>query len=321
MKRIAVMTSGGDAPGMNAAIRAVVRGALYHKIEVYGIERGYEGLINGDIRELTVSSVSDILQRGGTWLKTARSKRFMTPEGFQRALDMLENFEIEGLVVIGGDGSYRGGLELTKAGIKVIGLPGTIDNDLTYTDFTIGFDTAVNTVLNAIGNIRDTSSSHERSTVIEVMGRHCGDIALYAGLTGGAESILIPEEPIDINKICRTLIQGKNRGRMHSIILRAEGVEMCTEDLANTIQERTGMETKIVVLGYIQRGGSPTARDRMLASRMGYKAVELLLSEGMTSKAVGIKGDEIVYYDLEEALNMPRKHDKSLMDLAEILSI
>lgn len=321
MKRIAVLTSGGDAPGMNAAIRAVVRGALYHKMEVYGIERGYEGLINGEIKELEVSSVSDILQRGGTWLKTARSKRFMTPEGFQRALDMLENFQIEGLVVIGGDGSLRGGLELTKAGITVIGLPGTIDNDLSYTDYTIGFDTAVNTVLSAIGNIRDTSSSHERSTVVEVMGRHCGDIALYAGITGGAESILVPEEPVDINKICRTLIQGKNRGRLHSIIIRAEGVEMCSDDLAKTIEERTGMETKIVVLGYIQRGGSPTARDRMLASRMGYKAIELMLQEGMTSKAVGIKGDDIVYYDLEEALEMPRCHDRNLMDLAGILSI
>lgn len=306
---------------MNAAIRAVVRGALYHQIEAYGIERGYEGLINGDIKEMTVSSVSDIVQRGGTWLKTARSKRFMTPEGLHRAVDMLENFEIEGLVVIGGDGSFRGGLELARAGKTVIGLPGTIDNDLAYTDCTIGFDTAVNTVLSAIGNIRDTSSSHERSTVIEVMGRHCGDIALYAGLTGGAESILIPEEPVDINKICRTLIQGRNRGKLHSIILRAEGVEMSTDELARTITERTGMETKIVVLGYIQRGGSPTARDRMLASRMGYKAVELLLQEGMTSKAVGVKGDEIVYYDLEEALNMTRKHDETLMDLAEILSI
>ena len=321
MKRIAVLTSGGDAPGMNAAIRAVVRGALYHKMEVYGIERGYEGLINGDFKEMTVSSVSDILQRGGTALKTARSKRFMTPEGFHRALDMLENFEVEGLVVIGGDGSYRGGLELAKAGKVVIGLPGTIDNDLAYTDYTIGFDTAVNTVLSAIGNIRDTSSSHERSTVIEVMGRHCGDIALYAGLTGGAEAIIIPEEPVDINKICRTLIQGKNRGKMHSVILRAEGAEMCTEDLAKIIAERTGMDTKVVVLGYIQRGGSPTARDRMLASRMGYKAVELLMQEGMTSKAVGIKGDEIVYYDLEEALNLSRRHDETLMDLAEILSI
>ena len=321
MKRIAVLTSGGDAPGMNAAIRAVVRGAIYHKVEVYGIERGYEGLINGEIKELSVGSVSDTLQRGGTWLKTARSKRFMSPEGFRRAVDMLQNFEIEGLVVIGGDGSFRGGLELTKAGITVIGLPGTIDNDLAYTDYTIGFDTSVNTVLSAIGNIRDTSSSHERSTVIEVMGRKCGDIALYAGLTGGAESILIPEEPVDMNKICRTLIQGKNRGKMHSIILRAEGVEMCTDEVAKTIEERTGMETKVVVLGYIQRGGSPTARDRMLATRMGYKAVELLLEEGMTSKAVGVKGDTIIYYDLEEALNMKGCHDKSLMELAEIMSI
>ncbi len=321
MKRIAVLTSGGDAPGMNAAIRAVVRGAIYNKVEVYGIERGYEGLINGEIKELSVGSVSDTLQRGGTWLKTARSKRFMSPEGFRRAVDMLQNFEIEGLVVIGGDGSFRGGLELTKAGITVIGLPGTIDNDLAYTDYTIGFDTSVNTVLSAIGNIRDTSSSHERSTVIEVMGRKCGDIALYAGLTGGAESILIPEEPVDMNKICRTLIQGKNRGKMHSIILRAEGVEMCTDEVAKTIEERTGMETKVVVLGYIQRGGSPTARDRMLATRMGYKAVELLLEEGMTSKAVGVKGDTIIYYELEEALNMKGCHDKSLMELAEIMSI
>ena len=321
MKRIAVLTSGGDAPGMNAAIRAVVRGALYHKFEVYGIERGYEGLINGEIKELTVSSVSDTLQRGGTWLKTARSKRFMTPEGLRRAVDMLQNFEIEGLVVIGGDGSLRGGLELAKAGITVIGLPGTIDNDLAYTDYTIGFDTSVNTVLSAVGNIRDTSSSHERSTVIEVMGRHCGDIALYAGITCGAESVLIPEKPVDMNKICRTLIQGKNRGKMHSVIIRAEGVEMSTEELAKTIEERTGMETKVVVLGYTQRGGSPTARDRMLATRMGYKAVELLMEEGMTSKAVGIKGDDIIYYDLEEALNMKRCHNHDLMELAEIMSI
>ncbi len=321
MKRIAVLTSGGDAPGMNAAIRAVVRSSLYHGMEVYGIQRGYEGLINGEIKEMTASSVSDIMQRGGTFLKTARSKRFMTPEGFQRALDMLRNFEIEGVVVIGGDGSFRGGLELTKAGITVMGLPGTIDNDLAYTDYTIGFDTAVNTVLAAIGNIRDTSSSHERTTVIEVMGRHCGDIALYAGLTGGAESILIPEIPVDMNKICRTLIQGKNRGKMHNIILRAEGVDMCTDDLARTIEERTGMETKIVVLGYIQRGGSPTARDRMLASITGNKAVELLLQDGMTSKAVGIKGDSVVYYDLEEALNLTRTQDKPLMELSEILSM
>ncbi len=321
VKKIAILTSGGDAPGMNAAIRAVVRGAIYYEMEVFGIERGFEGLMNGDFKEMTISSVSDIMQRGGTTLKTARSQRFMTPEGFQRALDMLESFDIEGLVVIGGDGSYKGGLALSKAGRTVIGLPGTIDNDLAYTDYTLGFDTAVNTVLSAIGNIRDTSSSHERGTVIEVMGRNCGDIALYAGLTGGAESILIPEEPVDIDRICKTLLRGKSRGKMHSVILRAEGVKMPTEELAKIISERTGIDIKIVVLGYIQRGGSPTARDRMLASRMGYKAVELLCQQGVTSKAVGIKGDEIVYYDLEEALGMPRKHDRSLMDLAEIISI
>ncbi|HML38479.1 MAG TPA: 6-phosphofructokinase [Bacillota bacterium] len=321
MKRIAVLTSGGDAPGMNAAIRAVVRSAIYNKLEIYGVERGYEGLLNGDFKELTVSSVSDVMQRGGTFLKTARSKRVMTPEGVRKGAEMLEIFKIDGLVVIGGDGSYRGGLDLTREGVTVIGLPGTIDNDLAYTDYTIGFDTAVNTVLSAIGNIRDTSSSHERSTVIEVMGRHCGDIALYAGLTGGAEGILIPEEPVDIDRICETLIRGKNRGKLHSVILRAEGVDIGTNELAKAIAERTGLDTKIVVLGYIQRGGSPTARDRMLASRMGYKAVELLMQGGMTSKAVGIKGNDIVHYDLEEALKMPRQHDKSLMDLAEILSI
>lgn len=319
MKRIGVLTSGGDSPGMNAAIRAVVRGGLYNKMEIYGIKRGYEGLIGGDIAELAVSSVSDIIQRGGTVLRTARSERFQTSEGFKRALDMIENFELEGLVVIGGDGSLRGGLDLTKAGVPVIGLPGTIDNDLAYTDVTIGFDTAVNTALSAIGNIRDTSSSHGRATVVEVMGRNCGDIALYAGLSGGAETILIPEAPVDINAVCRKLIQGKNRGKLHSIIIRAEGVSTSSAELADLIEERTGMETKVVVLGYVQRGGSPTARDRLMASRMGYRAVELLLSDS-DSRAVGIKGSEIVDYDLEEALKMKRPHDESIIDLAEILS-
>jgi 6-phosphofructokinase 1 len=320
MKRIGVLTSGGDSPGMNAAIRAVVRGAIYNNMEIYGIERGYEGLIAGDIRELSVSSVSDIIQRGGTMLRTARSAHFMEPEGFKRAMDMLENFEIEGLVVIGGDGSLSGGLDISKAGVTVIGLPGTIDNDLAYTDFTIGFDTSVNTVLQAIGNIRDTSSSHERSTVIEVMGRNCGDIALYAGLCGGAETVLIPEVEPNINAICRKLIQGKNRGKLHSIIIKAEGVAVTTQELADTIHERTGLDTKVVVLAYIQRGGSPTGRDRMLASRMGYKAVELLRDDS-TSRAVGIRGTEIVHYDLEDALRMKREYSSDINDLAEILSI
>jgi 6-phosphofructokinase 1 len=320
MKRIGVLTSGGDSPGMNAAIRAVVRGAVYNNMEIYGIERGYEGLIAGDIKELSVSSVSDIIQRGGTMLRTARSAHFTEPEGFKRAVDMLENFEIEGLVVIGGDGSLKGGLEISRAGVTVIGLPGTIDNDLPYTDFTIGFDTSVNTVLQAISNIRDTSSSHERSTVIEVMGRSCGDIALYAGLCGGAETVLIPEAEPNINAICRKLIQGKNRGKLHSIIIKAEGVAINTQVLADTIHERTGLDTKVVVLAYIQRGGSPTGRDRMLASRMGYKAVELLRDDS-TSRAVGIRGTEIVHYDLADALLMTREYNKEINDLAEILSI
>lgn len=320
MKRIGVLTSGGDAPGMNAAIRAVVRTGIYNKMEVYGVKRGYEGLIDGDITEMSIDAVSDIIQRGGTILQTARSERFQTPEGFKRALDMIQNFELEGLVVIGGDGSLRGGLEVSLAGIPIMGLPGTIDNDLSYTDFTLGFDTAVNTALNAISNIRDTSSSHGRTTVVEVMGRHCGDIALYAGLAGGAETVLIPEEEVDIHSVCRNLIQRRNRGKLHSIIIRAEGVQMTSDELANVIQERTGLEAKVVVLGYIQRGGSPTARDRILASMMGYRAVQLLL-EDSRSKAIGIKGSEIVDIDLEKALNMERLVDYSTVRLAEMLSI
>ena len=321
MRKIGILTSGGDAPGMNAAVRAAVRTAIFHEMEIYGIQHGYEGLLNGDIKEMNVSSVSDILQRGGTILRTARCERFMTAEGHKHACDMLENFEIEALVVIGGDGSYRGALELSKHGITVIGVPGTIDNDLGYTDFTIGFDTAVNTVLGAISNIRDTSSSHERTTVIEVMGRHCGDIALHAGLTGGAEHILIPEEEVNINALCRKIIQGRKRGKLHSIIVKAEGIEMPSQELADIIKDRTGLETKIVVLGYIQRGGSPTARDRMLASRMGYRAVELIKEGHVTSRAIGVRGDEIVDFDLAEALEMKRPHDLGIMHMADILSI
>jgi 6-phosphofructokinase 1 len=298
----------------------VVRGALYNAMEVYGIERGYEGLIAGDIKEMSVSSVSDIIQRGGTMLMTARSAHFMEPEGFKRAMDMLENFEIQGLIVIGGDGSLAGALKIGKAGVPVVGLPGTIDNDLAYTDFTIGFDTSVNTVLSAISNIRDTSSSHERSTVIEVMGRNCGDIALYSGLCGGAETVLIPEVEPNINAICRKLIQGKNRGKRHSIIMKAEGVAISAHELADIITERTGLETKVVVLAYIQRGGSPTGRDRMLASRMGYKAVELLKND-IGNRAIGIRGMEIVHYDIEEALAMKKEYSGDINELSEILSI
>ena len=318
MKRIAVLTSGGDSPGMNACIRAVVRAGLNAGFEVYGIRRGYEGLIDGDFMEMNISSVADIIQRGGTMLGTARSTRFMTEEGFARALSMLDTFRIEGLVVIGGDGSLHGAQMLSNAGIKVMGLPGTIDNDLAYTDFTIGFDTAVNTALSTISNIRDTSSSHGRTTVIEVMGRECGDIALYAGLAGGAETVLIPEKEMDIAGICRKLLEGKHRGKLHSVIIKAEGVPITAGDLARELEEKTGLETKKVVLGYIQRGGSPTARDRLLASRTACHAVQLL-AEDSESKCIGIRGDEIIAVSFEEAFNTEKTTHFEYLDICDIL--
>ena len=320
MRRIGILTSGGDSPGMNAAIRAAVRSAIYYEMEIYGIYNGYEGLLNGDIEEMKLWSVSDILQRGGTILRTARSERFTTQEGRKRACDMLENFGLEALIVIGGDGSMRGAFDLSKLGVTVMGIPGTIDNDLGYTDFTIGFDTAVNTVLSAISNVRDTSSSHERTTIVEVMGRHCGDIALCAGLTGGAEYIMVPEEEININDLCRKILQGRKRGKRHSIIIKAEGVETPSQELADIIKERTGLDTKIVVLAYIQRGGYPTARDRMLASMMGHKAVELL-KNGSVNRAVGIVGGQIIHYEIEQALQIKRPYEGEMMKLADILSI
>ena len=320
MKRIGLLTSGGDSPGMNAAIRAVARSAIYHELEVFGIDRGYEGLIAGEIWEMDRRSVSDIIQRGGTMLKTARSASFKEADGFNMALNMLENFRIDGLVVIGGNGSLRGALDLSRSGVKVIGLPGTIDNDLPFTDFTIGFDTAVNKVLNAVGNIRDTSHAHERTTIIEVMGRECGDIAIYAGLTGGAEIILIPECEVDMNEVCRRLIEGKNCGKKSSIIIKAEGVNISSEDLERIIRERTGLDTKMVILGYIQRGGSPTARDRMLASLFGNRAVELLVA-GEYNKAIGIQGSDIVSVDLEKALDMKGRSIIGLGATADILGL
>lgn len=319
MKKIGVLTSGGDAPGMNAAIRAVVRCGIDAGFEVWGIEKGYEGLLDGELRQLDRSSVGDILHRGGTILKTARSERFMEAKWIDKAVEMLHTFGIEGVVVIGGNGSLRGSLELDERGIKVMGLPGTIDNDLNYTDFTIGFDTAVTTVLDAVGKIRDTSSAHDRTTVIEVMGRKCGDIALYAALAGGAECALIPEEREDINKVCRKIIEGSNRGKLHSIIIKAEGTPTSSEELVRIIEERTGKETRLVVLSYLQRGGSPTLNDRMLATLCGAKAVELLAAES-ESKAIGTCDGHIVAYDLKEALQMPGIFNADLYDLIDVLS-
>lgn len=319
MKKIGVLTSGGDSPGMNAAIRAVVRCAIDRGMEVYGIHRGYEGLLDGELTKMDRNSVGDILHRGGTILKTARSERFKTAEGVDRAAEMVRTFGIEGLVVIGGDGSLHGGLELSKRGIRVMGLPGTIDNDLNYTDYTIGFDTAVNTVLEAISKLRDTSSAHDRTTVVEVMGRHCGDIALYAGLGGGAEAVLVPEVHQDINEICRHIIEGRNRGKLHSIIIKAEGSDMSSQELAETIERRTGKETRLVVLSYLQRGGSPTLQDRNLATLTAAKAVELLW-EDSDSKAIGVSHGDIIAYDLAEALEVEREFDRNMYDLIGVLS-
>lgn len=318
MKKIAVLSSGGDAPGMNAAIRAIVRTGLDKGFSVMGVERGYSGLISGELFDMDRHSVSDIIQRGGTILKTARSEEFKTEEGRKKAATILKAYGIDGLVVIGGDGSFRGAQLLSKLGISTIGIPGTIDNDLAYTDYTIGFDTAVNTVLDAINKLRDTSTSHERVSVIEVMGRNCGDIALYAGLAGGAESIIIPEMEYNPDEICTNILKGKMRGKMHNIIVLAEGVGGANE-LAKKVEEVTGIEARATILGHIQRGGSPSAQDRILASKMGYKAVELI-EAGKSSRLVGIKNGKIIDIDIDEALGMKRKFDKDLYEIARVIS-
>lgn len=319
MKTIGVLTSGGDAPGMNAAIRAVVRSAIYRECKVYGIQRGYDGLVNAKLREMNLSSVADIIHRGGTILQTARSEEFKTEAGRKKALNVLEVFNVDGVIVIGGDGSMTGAVKLNELGIPTIGVPGTIDNDLAYTDYTIGFDTAINTVVEAISKIRDTSSSHGRVNIVEVMGRRCGDIALYCGLAGGAESIVLPEMPHDIDEVCRKIIRGKNRGKLHSLILLAEGAGSAVE-MAKIIEEKTSMETRATILGHIQRGGSPTAADRILASHLGARAVELLI-EGKESRAVGIKCNQMVDLDMAEALAMEKELDAATYELAGILSI
>lgn len=318
MKNIAVLTSGGDAPGMNAAIRAVVRSGINRGLRVYGVRRGFNGLIQGDLQEMTMTSVADIIHRGGTILRTARSEEFKTPEGQAKAVNVAKVFNIDGIVVIGGDGSFVGAQKLTDQGVACIGVPGTIDNDLAYTDYTIGFDTAVNNVLDAINKIRDTSASHERVSIIEVMGRHCGDIALYAGIAGGAESIIIPEVEYSIDEICRKLIQGKNRGKLHSIILLAEGAGDGIK-LEEEIRSKVDMEVRTTILGYIQRGGNATATDRLLASKMGAGAVELLL-EGKAGRVVGIRDNKIFDIDIHEALVMKRQFNTDLYDLSTILT-
>lgn len=319
VKKIGVLTSGGDAPGMNAAVRAVVRKALYHGMNVAGVFHGYQGLIEGNIKDLDAGDVGDIIQRGGTMLYSARCPEFKTNEGQKKAIEQLKQHEIEGLVVIGGDGSYRGALALTKRGFPCIGVPGTIDNDIPGTDYTIGFDTALNTVIESIDKIRDTATSHERSFIIEVMGRDAGDLALWAGLAGGAETIVIPEVPTDISGLVKRLKQGHERGKKHSIIIVAEGV-MSGGELAKVLKEKAEIETRVSVLGHIQRGGSPTARDRVLASQLGAKAVEILM-KNRGGVAIGIRNHEVVDYELKEAFNKEHKAKLSMYTLSKELSI
>jgi 6-phosphofructokinase 1 len=319
MKRIGVLTSGGDAPGMNAAIRSVVRTGIYYGMEVVGVLRGFEGLIQNDTIPMELCSVGDILHRGGTILKTARSEEFMTEAGMQKACETLRKLDITDLVVIGGDGSMRGSIELSKRGFSVMLVPGTIDNDMGYTDYTIGFDTAVNTVLCAISNIRDTASAHERTTIIEVMGRTCGDIALYSGVTGGAEYILIPELEVDMDSLCNKIIESIERKKSHNIIIKAEGVEFPSDEIAKIIKAKTGQEARIVVLAYLQRGGSPSCRDRMLASLMGNRAVELIYNDS-GSRAIGITGNEISDSDMEMAVQMKKEAALDLLGIIDSLS-
>jgi len=319
MQKIALLTSGGDAPGMNAAIRAVVRTSIYHNLEVYGVMRGFAGLIEGVMHKMDLGSVADIIQRGGTILHTARSKEFMTPEGRQKALESLKYFGIEGLVVIGGDGSFRGASELHKLGFPVIGIPGTIDNDINGTESTIGFDTATNTVVDAINRIRDTATSHERIFLIEVMGRSSGWIALESGLAGGAESILVPEIEPDFDEVVDRLKRGMSRGKRHSIIIVAEGVDSAY-NVSKEIETRIGFDTRVTVLGHIQRGGSPTALDRVIASKMGASAVKLLL-QGESNLMTGIVGTKLITLSLDEAVTTEKTIDLNAYNLAGILSI
>ena len=320
MKRIGLLTSGGDAPGMNAAIRAVVRTAIYFGIEVYGIERGYAGLIEDSMTQLEMRSVSDIVQRGGTKLRTARCLEMLTAEGQKQAVATLERHGIEGLVVIGGDGSFRGAKCLTENyGIPTIGIPGTIDSDLEYTDYTLGFDTAVNTCLDIINKLRDTMNSHERISVVEVMGRHCGDIALYTGITSGAEIIVVPEIAYDMEDIVMRINRSRANGKRSNIIIVAEGATSA-DAFAKQLQEVTTYSVRATNIGHIQRGGSPSMADRMLAAQFGNKAVRLL-KDGQGNRVVGIRKNEIIDMDIIEAVSMKKKFNYELYETLQMISM
>jgi len=319
IKTIGVLTSGGDAPGMNAAIRAVVRRGLGKGIRMIGIERGYEGLLNEELRELTARDVSDTIGRGGTFLGTARCSEMRTKEGQERAAEICRKHGIDGLVVIGGDGSFAGAQKLANLGINTVGIPGTIDLDIACTEYTLGFDTAVNTAMEAIDKVRDTSTSHERCSIIEVMGRDAGYIALWCGIANGAEDILLPEKyDYDEQKIVNNIIENRKRGKKHHIIINAEGIGHSTS-MAKRIEAATGIETRATILGYMQRGGVPTCRDRVYGSIMGAYAVDLL-ADGKTMRVVAYQNGEVVDYDINEALSMKKVISEYEVEVAINLS-
>ncbi len=319
MNTIGVLTSGGDAPGMNAAVRAVVRTAIAMGMKVKGIRRGYNGLIEGDIVDLDIRSVSDIIHRGGTVLYTARSPRFKTEEGIKEAIDNCKKHGIEGIVAIGGDGSYRGARDLSLRGIPCVGIPGTIDNDISSTDYTIGFDTAMNTAMEMVDKLRDTSQSHDRCSVVEVMGRRAGHLALQTGIAVGATAVLVPEVEFEIENVIEKIKATQKTGKKHFIIVVAEGVGG-VEEIAKKIEEETGVESRATVLGHVQRGGNPTIRDRVMATEMGYAAVKLL-NEGIGNRVIGWKNGEIVNYDIYEGLNMKKPFDEEMYEIANTTSI
>jgi 6-phosphofructokinase 1 len=320
IRNIGVLTSGGDAPGMNAAIRAVVRAGNYYGFKVFGIRRGYHGLLRGEIDVLNNRDVSEKLQRGGTFLQTARSKSFATEEGIKQSIAMAKVFDLDAIIVIGGDGSFRGARDLARMGMPIIGIPGTIDNDIACSDYTIGYDTAMNTAMEAIDKLRDTASSHERCSVIEVMGREAGYIALNVAISCGAEVVLIPEIPHTIEKdLIKPMLEAKNRGKKHFIVIVAEGVGDSMK-MAETIESMTGIEARATILGHLQRGGSPTTRDRQMASYMGIHAIECL-RDGKLNRIVAYKSGRIVDLDVEEALLEKKTITREEMDRAMILSI
>ena len=320
MKRIGLLTSGGDAPGMNAAIRAVVRSGVYFGMDVFAIERGYAGLIGDQVKQMNRGSVSNIIQQGGTMLRSARCMEMMTKEGQQKAVKTLEKYGIEGLIVIGGDGSFRGAKVLTDDyGIPTIGIPGTIDNDLEYTDYTLGFDTAVNTCIDIINKLRDTMTSHERISVVEVMGRHCGDIALYSGIASGAEIIVVPEIQFNMDDIVARIESSREAGKHSNIIVIAEGA-MSADEFSKRLQTRISHDVRPTCIGHVQRGGSPTMADRMLAAQFGNKAVRLL-NEGIGNRAVGIRNNQIIDMDIIEAVSMKKTFNHELYETLQMISM